>query len=125
MAHDAAVGIDDGDGVVVRGTSPFEERHGQHQFALPGDLLHALDGRLLVDRMRQVEVFVLFVDAEVRRFEQFLKQDDLCSLVCRLVHERFCSRDIGFEIPAAAHLGTGDVDSHTNLHSSRFNRNSS
>jgi hypothetical protein len=80
---------------------------------------------MVVDRMREIEVFVLFVDAEVRRFEQFLKQDDLRARVCGLVHQRFRSSDIGFEFPAAVHLGTGDADLHGNPRPSRFQRNSS
>ncbi len=115
VADDAAVGVDDRDRVVVRVTRALEERHGQHELALPGDLLHALDGRLLVDRMREVEVLVLLVDAEVGRFEELLQQDDLRARVRGLVDERFGARDVGIDVPAARHLGAGDRDFHGDL----------
>ncbi|MNI49000.1 hypothetical protein D3C73_1035930 [compost metagenome] len=74
----------------------------------PGDFLEVLDGDVVFDRRRQLQVIRIWLLAEVRRFEQFLDQDDLRALGGGFADQPFCDLDIAFKVPGTGHLSGGD-----------------
>ena len=61
-------------------------------------------------RVRQREMLGILLDAEIRRLEQLLQQDDLRALVGGLARQALGARDVGVDVPVARHLGGGDRD---------------
>jgi len=104
LAEDFAVGVDHHQCIEQGVVGPFEHADRQHHFQFRGQRGHASDGRVILDRCRQVIKATVFVDAEVRRFEQFLDQDDFRALLRRIANQPLGIGDVGLFVPAALHL---------------------
>ena len=86
-AEQRATGIDDRDRVVEHVAGALEHARRQHYVQLARELLEAPHSRVFLDRHRDVEVLRIVLDAEIRRFEQLLDQDDVRALPRRLADE--------------------------------------
>ena len=60
--------------------------------------------RLSATRGGETQVARILLDAEVRRLEQFLDQDDLRALLRRLAHQLLGVGDVRCHVPAAGEL---------------------
>jgi hypothetical protein len=83
-----------------------EARH--IQFAR--DLGEVFDGTVVGDASGEPQMPRILLDAEVRRLEQFLYQDDLRAFAGCLPDELFGCCNIGVDIPAAGELQGCDAD---------------
>ncbi len=116
-AEQLAVGIDDGDGIEAGASGQLEEADRQHHLQFGGDLLEMLDGRVFLDRRRQLQVLGIGLLAKVGRLEQLLNEDDLRALGGGLAHQLVGIGDVGLAIPGTGHLGggNGNDSGHGNL----------
>jgi hypothetical protein len=109
VAHDShnllAVGVDQHQRVVVGVVGPLEEADRQDDGKLGGELAEAGEGRVLFDRVRQLEQLLPLVLAEIGRLEQLLQQDDLRPVGGGAAHHGLGLGDIGRGIAAAGELG--------------------
>ncbi len=81
LAEVAAVGIDDGGGVVVEALGlELEDRYDDDHAGLAGERLHALDGGAVGDGFGPAVVLGFLDLAEVRGVEHLLEADDLRAL---------------------------------------------
>lgn len=111
LAVDAQIGavcVDDRNGVETRTPCQLEEADRQHDLQFFGDLLEMLDRNVGLQSSRQLQIIRVRLLAEVRGFEQFLNQDDLCALGGSFTHQLFSGLDVGFQIPGTGHLGSSD-----------------
>ncbi len=81
LAQVAAVGVDDGGGVVVEALAlQLEDRYDDHHAGLAGEVLHPAYGRAVGDRLGPAVVLGLLDLTEVGGVEDFLEADDLRAL---------------------------------------------
>ncbi|MNV79478.1 hypothetical protein D3C71_1730320 [compost metagenome] len=104
----AAIGIDDRDAVETGAAGQLEEADWQDDLQLFSHLLEMLDGDVVFNRRRQLQIVRVRLLAEVRGLEQLLDQDDLRALACGLTDQPFSGLDVGFKVPGTSHLGSGD-----------------
>src|SRR5690606_1803092 len=109
-AKQAAVGIDDRDGIEARATGQLEEADRQHDLQFGGNLLEMPDRRIVGHRGGQLQICRVGLLAEVGRFEQLLNQDDLRTLAGGLAHQTFGVGDVRLAVPGTGHLGGGNGD---------------
>src|SRR6185503_6120745 len=76
-AEIAAVGIQNRDGIEEGVVGLLEEADRQHDAELARNFREMPDGLVVRDRSRDAQVTRVLLDAEIRRLEQFLDQDDL------------------------------------------------
>src|SRR3546814_6467571 len=86
----------------------LEEADRQHDLELGGQRRHAGEQRIALSRLRQREVALLLVAAEVGRLEEFLDQHHLRALAGGLAHQGLGPGDVGLAVPA-----TGRSEEHT------------
>ena len=102
--------IDNCDAVEESLVCPLEETDRQHDPQLARDRAEVAQCAILVDGGRESQVAVVLLDAEIRRLEQLLQQDDLRALTRRPAHQRFSACDVRIDIPVAGELRGRDRD---------------
>ena len=111
FSEKCSVGINDGGGIVVKARrAPFEERGDDHHTKFLREFLENR-GRRARDRLREVEVFVVFDLTEVDRLKKLLEADDVRTLRGSLAHAPDGGSDVDFDIERAGVLDESDFDS--------------
>jgi hypothetical protein len=104
MAHNPAINVDNGNSVKVGGAGLFKKGNGQHNSQLSGQILKSLNCLIVLQRLCEVEMPFLRINAKTGRFEQLLQQDNLSALSCRLPYQGLCPVEVASSIPTACHL---------------------
>ncbi|MDT4873691.1 hypothetical protein FQZ97_1089480 [compost metagenome] len=110
-AQQGAVGIGHRQGIEVGVAGTLEPAQGQHHAQLAGEVGEALEHGAPAVFLGQGEVLVVLLDAEVRRGEQLLQQDQLRALGGRFAHQLLGLVEVLAQVPAAGELGGGDGQS--------------
>ena len=111
-AEQRAAGIDDRDRVVEHVARALEHAHRQDDVQLARQLLEAPHRRVLLDRQRDVEVLRVVLDAEIRRLEQLLDQDEVRALPRRLADGPLGRGKIRGAVAGAGELRGGNCNFH-------------
>ena len=107
-AEDRPVGIGDGDAVVVARAVLLEERDGNDDAELGGELLQGEHARMLVHRQRGGEPLRILARREVDALEQLRRQHHLRAALGRFAHEGFRPGDVVGQVVAVRGLDRGD-----------------
>ena len=103
-AADAAVGIDDGNGVIERRSGTLIEAHRNDNAQLRSQRLHLTHCRILRRRGRQRIGLVPAFLTEIAVLEQLRQQDDLRTVRRRTAHHFRRSPAVLFGVCGARHL---------------------
>ncbi len=101
MRDDRSVSIGNDQCVEIDVIFALKERDRQHNTQLSGQALHVFDDFRIVYGLGEFEVFLELVLAEIRCREQFLNQDNICSVCCRLADKRLGVAEVGVDVPSA------------------------
>ena len=108
FAEKTAVGVDHRAGVVVNaGSTAFEKRNDQRDFALFRDLREFF-GRRARDRLGKIEKVGIFLAAKIFAAEKFMQRDDLRAARGGFTDFLYRAREIFFRVCRAAHLHQAD-----------------
>jgi len=111
-AEQRTAGVDDGDRVVENVSRALEHADRQYDVQLARELLKSADRRVLLDRHGDLEVLRIVLDAEVRRFEELLNQDDVRALPRGLAHDPLGRGEIRGAVAGTGELSGGYCDFH-------------
>ncbi|MNI76874.1 hypothetical protein D3C76_1512270 [compost metagenome] len=107
-AQQAPVGVGHAQRIEVGIAGLLVPAQRQHHAQLFGQCGKALEHVAVAILLGQGQVLVVLLDAEVRRGEQLLQQDDLRALGRGLADQLLGLVEVVFQVPGAGHLRGGD-----------------
>lgn len=103
-----AVGVDHGEAVEGGLAGALEKAERQHDAEFAGERGEMRDQRIAREGLRQSEMFVELILAEIGGLEQFLQQYEAGTTPGGLAHQTLGAGDISRTVPITGHLGRGD-----------------
>ena len=107
-AEDLSVGVGNGDAVVIARAVLLEERDGDDDLQLGGQLLQRQNAGVLAHRVRRREPLRVLLGAEIDALEQLRGQHHLRAALGRLAHEGFRLGNVLAQVVAVRGLDGSD-----------------